>query len=217
MILQKEREQIVKFGRKLLESGLVRGTSGNISICDKERRLIAITPSGMSYTDITESDIVILNLSNEQKVDSIRMPSSELAMHTLIYKKRSDVCAIVHTHSIYATVLGTLGWTLPATHYMVAVAGKEVRCANYATFGTQALAKNAYETMQNDNAVILANHGLLACGKNIAEAFTVAEEVEICAKIYCKAKQIGNPNILADEEMSLMCKKFASYGQGKSQ
>jgi len=214
MKLEKERQQVVAYGKKLLKQGLTKGTGGNISIFKRSEGLMAISPSGIDYTRIHPEDVVVLDL-DENIVEGVRNPSSEISMHKIFYKKRNDISAMVHAHSPYSTVMACLNWELPATHYMIALAGKSVRCADYATFGTRELAENAFTAMEDRNAVLLANHGLLAGGATVEAAFNTAEEIEFCAQIYCRARAIGDPVILADAEMEIMAQKFKAYGQPK--
>jgi L-fuculose-phosphate aldolase len=135
-------------------------------------------------------------------------------MHLALYAQRPDACAVVHTHSVFATTLACLECGLPAVHYLIGFAGKEVRCAPYATFGTRELAESACAAIGDSRAVLLAHHGLLACGANIAEAFMVAEQVEYCAEIYWRARAIGTPAVIPDSEMDTIIEKFADYGRG---
>lgn len=116
---------------------------------------------------------------------------------------------------MYATILSCLHEPLPATHYMIAVAGPDVRCAEYATFGTHELAVNACKAMEGRRAVLLANHGILAGAKDLKNAYNIVEEIEYCSEIYVKARSIGKPVVLSDEEMTLMAEKFKTYGQRK--
>ena len=175
---------------------------------------MAISPSGIDYFKTKPEDVVVLNLKGE-KVDGDKAPSSEYEMHKIFYEKRTDIDAIIHTHTIYATTIACLNWDLPAVHYMIALAGENVRCAEYATYGTKELAENAFKAMENRNAVLLANHGLLAGAKNLANAFNITEEIEYCAELYYRTKSIGEPVILSDKEMDLMIEKFKTYGQVK--
>lgn len=214
MILLSERQELIEYGKKLVKSGLTKGTGGNLSIFNRKEGLMAITPSGIDYFEIRPEDIVILDLEGNI-VDGNRKPSSELEMHRIFYKNRDDIDAIIHTHSTYATILACLNIPLPAVHYLVALAGLDVRCAKYASFGTKELAENAFEAMKDRYAVLLANHGLLAGAKDLPNAFNIIEEIEYCAEIYVKAKSIGEPVILAEEEMKLMLEKFKTYGQVK--
>lgn len=215
MLLKEERENIVKYCRKLIQADLTKGTGGNISTLNREKNLFAISPSGMDYFEMEAEDVVVLDL-DAKIVDGKRKPSSEFELHRIFYTKRNDINAVVHTHSVYCTVLATNRVSLPASNYMVALAGKDVRCAEYASFGTMELANNAFESMKDRNAVLLANHGLVAGSFDILNAFNIAEEIEFCAKVYVKAKTIGNPVILSDEEMENMLEKFKTYGQKRS-
>lgn len=215
MLMEKERLQLIEFGKKLVNANLTKGTGGNLSVFDRENGHIAITPSGIDFFEIKPEDIVILDLEGN-KIEGEKVPSSEWEMHLIPYRTRTDIDAVIHAHTMYATILGCLHWDLPATHYMIAVAGPTVRCAEYATYGTHELAVNAAKAMEDRNAVILANHGILAGSRDLLNAFNIVEEIEYCSEIYCKAKSIGEPVILPSEEMTLMAKKFKTYGQRKS-
>lgn len=214
MLMEKEREQLIDYGNRLVETELTKGTGGNLSIYDRKNGQIAITPSGIDFNKIRKSDIAILDIDGNI-IDGSTVPSSEWQMHLKEYQGRQDINAIIHAHTTYATVLSVLHEPLPASHYMIAVAGKNVRVAKYATYGSKELAENSFEAMKDRKAVLLANHGLLAGSYNIANAFNIIEEIEYCSKIYCIAKSIGKPIILPDTEMELMEKKFKSYGQVK--
>lgn len=212
MLMLEEKSKIVEYGKKLISSGLTKGTGGNLSIFNRKKNLMAISPSGIDYFDITSQDIVILDLKGEI-LDGVRKPSSEIEMHRIFYEKRKDIDAIIHTHSTYATSLSCLRWKLPAVHYLLASAGKDIRCADYATFGTEELAKKAFEAMKDRRAVLLANHGLLVGSHSLEDAFNISEDVEYCAELYYRTKSIGDPVILDDEEMNLMVERFKNYGQ----
>lgn len=212
MLLQKEREEIVAYGKKMISSGLTKGTGGNISIFNREQGLVAISPSGLDYYETKPEDVVILNLDGEV-VEGERKPSSELDMHLIYYRNREDINALVHTHSPYAKTIASLGWELPAVSYLIAFAGPNVRCAPYETFGTKQLAEAAFEGMIDRRAVLLANHGLIAGANHIKMAFTVAEEIEFCAQIYYQTKSIGEPKLLPEDEMENLAKKFEEIGR----
>lgn len=212
--MKKEREQLVEYGKKIVASGLTKGTGGNLSIFNREKGLIAITPSGIDYFSTKLEDIVIMNIDGDV-VEGNNKPSSEFELHKIFYERRTDIHAIIHTHTMYATTISCLNWDLPAVHYMIALAGKDVRCAEYATFGTMELAENAFKAMKDRRAVLLANHGLLAGANDLANAFNITEEIEYCAELYYRTKCIGKPVILSDEEMELMSEKFKTYGQKK--
>ena len=212
MLLLKERVQVVEYCKKMIQAGLTKGTGGNISILNREEGLFAISPSGMDYYSMQPEDVVVMNLQDEV-VDGTRRPSSEWGLHSIFYKNRTDIDAVVHTHSTYCAVLATNREELPASSYLVAFAGKNVRCAPYASFGTPELAYAAYEYMKDRMAVLLANHGLVAGGSSILKAFQVAEEIEFCAEVYVKARSIGTPVLLSEEEMEHMLVRFQDYGQ----
>jgi L-fuculose-phosphate aldolase len=212
MLLLEERMKVVEYGKKIITSGLTKGTGGNISIFNQEKKLVAISPSGIDYFETKPEDVVIINLDGEV-VDGTKKPSSELDMHLVFYQRREDIGALVHTHSPYAKTISALGWDIPPVSYLVAFAGPNVRCAPYATFGTKELAERAFEGMVDRRAVLLANHGLIAGAHNIETAFTVAEEIEFSAQIFYQAKAIGEPKLLSDEEMVRLSEKFKTYGQ----
>ncbi|NOI67505.1 L-fuculose-phosphate aldolase [Vibrio sp. 99-8-1] len=212
MLLEKERIEIVETCKKLITHGLTVGTGGNVSIYNREENLIAVSPSGVDYFAATPEDIVVMDMSGGV-VDSKRKPSSEWGMHKIFYDRREDINAVVHTHSTYCTAIATLRQPLPASNYLVAFSGYDVRCAEYQTFGTQELAESAFEAMQDRRAVLLANHGLLTGAGTLEAAFQIAEEIEHCAKIHCIASSFGEPVILSHDEMTLMQEKFKTYGQ----
>ncbi len=214
MLMENERKQIVEYGKKLITSGLTKGTGGNLSIYNRKENLMAISPSGIDYFETNPEDVVIMDLDGKV-VDGNRKPSSEYSMHSIFYKNREDIDAVVHTHSVFSTVLATLRTGLPASSYLVAFSGLDVRCAEYASFGTVELAENAYKAMEDRYAVFLANHGLLTGAQDLANAFNKAEEIEHCAEVYYRAKSIGTPVILDEEEMYRMIEKFNTYGQVK--
>ncbi|WP_027721316.1 L-fuculose-phosphate aldolase [Maridesulfovibrio zosterae] len=212
MLLKSERELVIKYGLRMLEAGLTTGTGGNLSVLNRKKGLLAISASGLDYRETTLDDVVIMNLEGEI-VESKRKPSSEAGFHTALYKKRSDINAIVHTHSVYATTVACLNMELPAVHYLVGFAGNKVPLAPYATFGSAQLAENVSETIKNFNAVLLANHGLICIGHEIKNAFDAAEELELVARIYIQALSAGKPVIVPDVEMEKVIDKFSTYGQ----
>ncbi|MEY9978690.1 L-fuculose-phosphate aldolase [Lysinibacillus sp. RC79] len=212
MRLQTEREKVVRHCQLMIRNGLTKGTGGNISIYVPSENCVAISPSGIPYEELTAADIVLIDLEG-QIIEGHHKPSSEWAMHTMVYKRRPELKAVVHTHSIFAKTLSCLREPLPAVSYLVAVAGKAVQCAEYASFGTPALGENALKAMEGSKAVLLANHGLLAAGANVEEAFNIAEEIELCAEVYIRARSIGTPVILDDQEMTYMLERFQTYGK----
>ena len=215
MILKKEREQVIEYSLKLLSEGLTNGTAGNVSIFNREEGLVAISPTGVNYSELTPEMISIVDL--EGKLIEGLKPSSELEMHMILYRNREDVNAVIHTHPVYTTVLACLRQDLPAIDYMIAVTGAtKVKCAEYASYGTKELAENAYKAMGSSLAVILANHGLTTAGKDIANALNITVQVEYISNLYIKAKNIGEPIVLPDNEMNSMLERFKTYGQIKS-
>jgi L-fuculose-phosphate aldolase len=212
MLLAPERELIAAYGRRLITSGLTRGTCGNLSICNRESGFAAISPSGLDYFDTNPEDVPVVDLSG-RIVDGTRKPSSELPFHLIFYQSREDISAVVHTHSVHATTLSCLGLELPAVHYLIGFAGSSVRCAPYATYGTEALARSAFDYMEARKAVLLANHGLIAGGATIQEAFQIAEAVEFCAEIYSRCRAMGQPLVLSSAEMAVIIDKFKTYGK----
>lgn len=215
MLLEKERADVVKFCQMLIKNGLTKGTGGNISIYNREKKLFAISPSGIDYFETVQEDVVVMDIDGNI-VDGSKKPSSEHELHRIFYKNREDINAVVHTHSVYSTILATLHEPLPASSYLVAFSGYDVRCAEYASFGTIELANNTYKAMEQRNAVFMANHGLLTGAQDILNAFNIAEQIEFCAEVYVKARSVGNPCILDKDEMERMMTKFKnSYGQRK--
>ena len=215
MILEKEREQVIEYSLKLLSEGLTNGTAGNVSIFNREKGLVAISPTGVNYSELTPEMISVVDLDGKL-IEGLK-PSSELEMHMILYRNREDVNAVIHTHPVYTTVLACLREDLPAIDYMIAVTGAtKVKCAEYASYGTKELAENAYKAMGSSLAVILANHGLTTAGKDIANAFNITVQVEYISNLYIKAKNIGEPIILPDDEMNSMLERFKTYGQIKS-
>ncbi|MPW26138.1 L-fuculose-phosphate aldolase [Alkalibaculum sp. M08DMB] len=211
MIMKEEREKVVEYGKKLITSGLAKGTFGNISIYNRDLNLMAISPSGMDYFDTTVEDIVVLTPEGKH-VDGQRKPSSEYDMHRIFYLKRPEINAVVHTHSIFATTLSCLNWSIEPLHYLTGYAGSNVPCSKYVQFGTYELAESAFDTMEERFCCLLGNHGLLACGPNIAYAFDVAEQIEFVSELYYRSKVAGNPVILSQKHMSNILDGFKSYG-----
>ena len=206
------RKELIHYGNQLIQEGFTKGTGGNLSFFDRENGLVYITPSGIEFERILPEDIVVLDLEGNI-VSGHRKPSSEWAMHLIFYQNREDINAVIHAHTTYSTVFACLNEDLPASHYMLAVAGPNVRCAKYASFGTLELAKNALEAMDDRRAVLLANHGILTGETTLKRAFNVIDEVEYCAKIHILARSIGNPVLITDAEMAHMSEEFKTYGQ----
>lgn len=210
------REHVVAACRDMVAAKLVSGTSGNISVRTADGMLI--TPSGVDYATMTGGDLVELKLSGVRISEGARRASTEWRMHARIYQAREDVRAVVHTHSVYATALACLRRPIPAFHYMVAAAGgTDIPCAQYATFGTEELAAHAVAALTDRNACLLANHGVIAVGRSLDAALTLAGIVETLAQQYCIALQVGEPVLLTDAQMAEALEAFVGYGAGDVQ
>jgi L-fuculose-phosphate aldolase len=202
------RNQIIATALRMNALGINRGKSGNVSARWKDGFLV--TPSGFPYEETKPGDIVFVD--GKAAAKGRRPPSSEWRFHFDIYQRKSEVNAVVHTHSSFATTLACLEMAVPAFHYMVAVAGgNNIGCAPYATFGTQTLSDNALEALEGRKACLLANHGMIATGESLKRALTLAVEVEALCEQYWRALQIGKPNLLSDDEMTVVVEKFRTY------
>jgi L-fuculose-phosphate aldolase len=188
--------------------GINRGKSGNVSARFKDGFLV--TPSALPYEELRAADIVFID--RQGRPEGVRLPSSEWRFHFDIYRRKTEAHAVVHAHSTFATTLACLGMGVPAFHYMVAVAGgKDIRCAPYATFGTQALSDHAVQALDGRTACLLANHGMISTSASLKSALALAVEVEALCEQYWRALQIGAPNLLADDEMAIVIEKFRTY------
>lgn len=216
MLKKEMRQQVVEYGKKLVTSGLTTGTGGNISVFDRERGLLAVSPSGMDYEATTAEDVVLLRLDGTV-VQGERRPSSETPMHRLFYASRPDCNAVVHTHSPAITAFSCYRRPLPPVSYIIAMAGgEEIPCAPYHDFGGEELGQAAVATAGSCNAVILANHGLVALGKDVDSAFQLAQQMEFCAEVYMRCLSAGQePVLLTPEEMARARKRFGTYGQSE--
>lgn len=205
------RQCVVDAGLDLARTGLSPQKSGNISA--RSGDVVLITPTGISYDDLLPGDLAALSLDGSV-VSGRLAPSSEWQMHLAVYRARPDVGAIVHAHSDHAVTLAVMKRAIPAFHYMVAVAGgNDIRCAPYATFGSEALAAHAVAALEGRKACLLAHHGQIAVGETVEDALHLAHEVETLAGQYWRALQIGEPELLDEEEMARVAAKFATYGK----
>lgn len=212
MINRAQRDAIIEVAKRSLGSGLTHGTSGNVS-CRRHGGML-ITPSGIHYQALVREDIVAMDFDGQVEPGEKRIPSSEWRMHAAIYRKRPDVEAIVHGHSPAATAVACLGRDIPPFHYMIAIAGGDsIRCARYATFGTDELAELAVAALEGRRACLLANHGFLAVGRSLDEALAVAAETEFLADLYLRLLPLGEPAPLTAEQIELVRRRFAHYGQ----
>ena len=211
------REAVIATARAMNGLGINRGKSGNVSARWRNGDFdgYLITPTGLPYAETGATDVVAMPVEGAaDAARGTRLPSSEWRFHRDIYRARPEVNAIVHTHAPFATSLACLHRGIPAFHYMVAVAGgNDIRCAPYATFGTQALSDHAVTALEGRRACLLANHGMIAIGATLAAALALAAEVETLAEMYWRALQIGQPEVLPDAEMDIVVEKFTTYGQ----
>lgn len=206
------RAHIVRVAQAMDEAGFCPSKSGNVSARTDEGMII--TPSGLPYKATTPADLVEIGFDGAVRAGKLR-PSSEWPFHAAIYEARPDAKAIVHTHSPKATALACARRGIPAFHYMVAYCGgKDIRCADYATFGTDDLARNAVAGLEGRKAVLLANHGVIALGATLDGAYAIAAEVENLAGQYLALLAAGlEPVVLDDAEMARVGEKFAGYGK----
>lgn len=203
------RRQLIETARAMNASGLNQGTSGNLSVRSESGMLI--TPSGMDYDTICVDDIVWMDFDGACEGD--RKPSSEWRFHAAIYQNRLEAQAVLHAHPQHCAALACLGKGIPAFHYMVAVAGgKNIRCADYATFGTTELSEYVIKALENRKACLMAHHGLTCFEKDLPRALVLAQEVEHLAAVYSRILAMGEPELLDDAEMATVLKKFSSYG-----
>ena len=190
--------------------GINQGTAGNASVRVPEGLLI--TPSGLAYDRMKPEDIVTIDKDGDTRGNGT--PSSEWRFHFDIMVTRQDAQAVLHAHPPFCTALACLGMDIPAFHYMVAVAGGDsIRCAPYATFGTQALSDNALRALDGRRACLLANHGMICLAGGLKAALRLAVEVETLAQQYWRALLIGTPRILPADEMKTVLEKFRTYGK----
>jgi L-fuculose-phosphate aldolase len=198
--------------RRMNDSGINQGTAGNISLRNEHGFLI--TPTSLPYDQMEPEDLV--QMAFDGTYEGRRRPSSEWRFHRDILQARPDVNVVLHCHSVYATTLACHHKTIPSFHYMTGVAGgTTIRCAGYATFGTQALSDNALEALQDRLACLLGQHGQISLGKSLPAALALGIEVETLSRLYVQALTLGEPPILSDEEMArvLQQMKNMSYGQ----
>jgi L-fuculose-phosphate aldolase len=211
------RQLLIDYGLKLLDDGLTTGTGGNISVALRSEGVVAITPSGIDYDQIRLNDISLIDFNG--RLLEGEKPSSEWQLHLKLYNLRPEINAVVHTHSRFATTLALLNEPLPACHYLIGAAGcKEIRVAPYATFGTEELAeKTAAALGSQDRCILMANHGLIAIGNELAAAYDTALYIEEVAELYHRARAIGKPVILSNQEMDEALLRFQNYGRSQNQ
>ena len=216
-----QRNKIIEFYLKLNSTNLSPLRSGNISLRSKENGTdgYLITPSGKKYETLKPEDIVFLSLSEEKDFlswyNSGKNPSSEWSFHQDIYKNKKEAKAIVHAHSPHATAVSTHGESIPAFHYMVALAGgSDIKCAEYATFGTPDLSINIIKALEKRKGCLMSNHGQITIGGTLKQAFELAQEIENICHQYIIALKLGQPKILSSTEMSKILDKIIHYKKG---
>ena len=203
------RAELLAIAQQLAALGLNKGTSGNVSVRHEDGFLI--TPSGMDVAEMQTSSMVIMSMDGTTQ--SAGKPSSEWRFHRDIYQAKPQVGAVVHTHSMFATTLSCLQKDIPPFHYMIAMAGGDnIPCAPYALFGTQALSDGAIAALKDRKACLLANHGMIAIGRDLKQALAITQEVETLCEQYWRALQIGQPYILSQQEMAEVFEQFKGYG-----
>jgi len=203
------RADIVAICRRMVALGINQGTSGNVSVRLGERLLI--TPSAVAYDEMTPA--LVAEMDYDGRYFGPCKPTTEWRFHREIMRHRPDIDAIIHTHSIFSTAIACLRRDIPAFHYYVAVGGgATIRCAPYATYGTQELAENALAALTDRYACLLANHGMIVLGTTLAETLKRTFDLEIVARQYVYASQIGEPCVLPDDEIERVRLKLQTYG-----
>jgi L-fuculose-phosphate aldolase len=210
------REEVARVARQLIESGLVTGTSGNVSARTPEGDVL-VTPSGIDYEALEPEDVVLIDVDGKV-LEGFLEPTTETPMHTGIYRARSEVGAVVHTHSRFATTLACMGLPIPPVHYMLTTLSEDGRIplAPYTTYGTEELAGYASEALgENHNACLLQNHGTITVGESPEEALSRTVVLEEMAQIYYQVRAAGEPLLLTEEQVEEVANKIAGYGQSK--
>jgi L-fuculose-phosphate aldolase len=206
---REKRQSIIDACRSMNALGINQGTSGNISV--RHDAGLLITPTSVPYDTMQPEQIVFMDLDGS--FDPAQRPSSEWRFHLDILKARPEVNAVVHAHPPYSTILAIMGLEIPPIHYMIAVAGGDtIRCAPYATFGTQELSEHAVRALEDRLACLLEHHGMIAVGPSLSKAMWLAVEVETLARQYHGCLQIGTPRLLSKAEIKNVLGRIAGYG-----
>jgi L-fuculose-phosphate aldolase len=206
---REKRQSIIDACRRMNAVGINQGTSGNISL--RHDAGLLITPTSIPYEEMQPEQIAYMGLDGT--FDPAHRPSSEWRFHLDILRARPDVNAVVHAHPPYSTILAIMGREIPPVHYMIACAGGDtIRCAPYATFGTQELSDHAVAALEGRLACLLEHHGMIAVGSSLTKAMWLAVEVETLARQYHGCLQIGTPRLLSKEEISNVLSRIAGYG-----
>ncbi|KAB8193493.1 class II aldolase/adducin family protein [Nonomuraea phyllanthi] len=197
------REQLCEYGRRAVELGLVIGTSGNLSV--REGELVAVTPSGVALDRLTPETCPVVDVEGHL-VEGELQPSSETPMHLAVYQA-TDARAIVHTHSVFGTVVATTMTELPPVHYNALLLGGTVKVAPYATYGTPELAANVRAAMEGKRAALMANHGGVTIGATLEEAFEATRLLEWLCEVYVRGLGVGKPTVLTDEQLAAVVER----------
>ena len=204
----KIKKEIIFTAKKLVDIGFNLGAEGNLSI--RTNTDIYITPSGIDAYNLNDKQICVLDQTG--KLESKNKPSSETNLHMMLYKKRKDINAIVHTHSTWASILSCLRIKIPSFHYMIAeFGGNEIPCAKYSTFGTLELAQNVTKALGNKKGCLISNHGQITVGKNLEEAFYLSKSMEKLSKQFYFCNLSKNTKLLDKLEMDKVIKLFKTY------
>lgn len=214
MLLEREREEVVRACANLAAAGLVVGTAGNVSV--RAGDLVAVTPSGVDYEELSPQDVGVHRLDGTP-VEAPLAPTSELPLHLAVYAAYASagVAAVVHTHPVAATAVSTLVDELPAIHYYVAMFGGSVRVAPYATYGTDELASNVVQAMRGRTACLMGSHGAVTTGPGLKAAYDRSAYLEWVCDVYLRAAAAGTPRLLPPGEIETVMAKLAGYGQRK--
>jgi L-fuculose-phosphate aldolase len=214
MLMEEARKELVAYGNKMVADGLAQGTSGNLSIYDPEQDLMAISPSGVPYEDTKPEDIVVMRKDGTIVEGALR-PSSEYHLHAVFYEMRSEARAVVHAHAMNCTTIACLGQKLKSIHYAISDANTyEIPLVPYHTFGTQELADAVREYIgPTSRAVLLANHGMAACGSSLKSAYGLALAMEWLAELQWRCMCAGSPHYLSAQQLEGVMKRYESYGQ----
>jgi Ribulose-5-phosphate 4-epimerase and related epimerases and aldolases len=211
MLISEMKQTILEMSKLAYKEKLFAGTSGNLSTYDPVAKLMAITPSGVDYTEMKIDDILVVNLDGGI-VEGTRKPSSEWRMHATVYKNRPDITAVIHTHSPHATSFAVVNQEIPiALIEMVRFIGGNIPVAEFAMAGTEELGLSALKVLSNRKCCLLANHGVLTIGENISEAYLSAVYTEDAAKICTFAKMIGEIKLIPIEVQNVMRRKYGMH------
>lgn len=212
-LINKKKEELISICKQIVDKNLVVGTWGNVSFKINEDYII-ITPSGIGYDKLSIENIPIVNTKTSEYTGN--KPSTELNLHLKIYETRKDLKAVIHTHSLYASIFAVTGKSLPPILEEIAqICGPRIMCTKYAMAGSEQLVENTIKVLKNSNAAFLANHGSIACGRTLKEALTCATILEKGCEIFYKAKQIGRINVLSLKEAEKLNRFFKENYQIK--